>query len=56
MEGIWDRIKDRNNADSFDLSASLERDDADLNLSNEYSDAISHFIAIFIINAIKYNA
>ena len=56
LEDIRNKIKNRNNADSFNLSASLKCNDANLNLSNKYSDVISYFIAIFIASAIKYNA
>ncbi len=54
-ESIWDKTKDWNNADSFDLGVSLKRNNIDLNLSNKYSNAMSHFIIIFIASVIKYN-
>ena len=41
---------------SFNLSVSLEYNNANLNLSDKYSNAISHFTIIFIASAIKYNA
>tara|TARA_R110002060_G_scaffold22842_6_gene30992 strand:- start:3651 stop:3821 length:171 start_codon:yes stop_codon:yes gene_type:complete len=56
LEGIWDRIKNRNNTDSFNSSASLERDNVDSNLSDEYKDVTSHFTAVFIASAVKYDA
>ena len=56
MEGIWNKTKDRNNADSFDLSVLLKRDNANLDLSNKYSNVTSYFIAIFTVSVIKYNA
>ena len=54
-EGIWERIKDRNDANSFDLSVLSKHDDADSNSSDEYNDATSYFITIFTRSAIKYN-
>ena len=56
MEGIWDKTKDWNNADSSNLGVLLKRDDANLDSSNKYINATSHFIAIFIASAIKYDA
>ena len=56
MEDIWDKIKDRNDADSFNLSASLKHDDANLDLSDKYNNAMSYFTVIFTASVVKYNA
>ena len=56
MEGIWDKTKDRNNADSFNSDVLLKCNNANLDLSNKYNDVTSYFIIIFIISVIKYNA
>jgi len=56
LEGIWDKTKDRNNTDSFNLSALSKYNNANLDSSNKHNNAKSHFIIIFIINVIKYNA
>ncbi len=55
MKGIWDKIKDWNNADFFNLNVLLKYNNTNLNLSNEYNNAISYFIIIFIASIIKYD-
>ena len=56
MKSIWDKIKNWNDADSFNSSVPLEYNDADLDLSDKRNNVIFHFIIVFIANAIKYNA
>ena len=56
MESIRNKIKDWNNADFSNSSASSEYNDTNSNSSDEHNDAISYFIAIFIANVIKYDA
>ena len=41
---------------SFNLSALLEYDDDNLDLSDEYNNVTFYFIIVFIANAIKYDA
>ena len=41
---------------SFDLSALSKHNDTNSNSSDEHINATSHFIAVFIASAIKYNA
>ena len=40
----------------FNLSALLEYDDDNLDLSDEYNNVTFYFIIVFIANAIKYDA
>ena len=55
-KGIWDKIKDQNNANSSNLSAPSKYNNANSNSSNKHINATSHFTAIFTTNVIKYNA
>ena len=55
-KSIWDKIKDRNNIDSFNSNAPLKHNNTNSNSSDKHNNAISHFIVIFITSIIKYNA
>jgi len=55
-EYIRNKIKNRNNANSFNSGVPLKRNDINSDSSNEYSNAIFYFIIVFIANVVKYDA
>jgi len=51
-KGIWDKTKNRNNADFSNLSVPLEHDNANSDSSDKYNNTTSHFTTIFTISII----